>query len=123
MPDRPTSEVSADGSQLLRARLAQVARTDAASESPPADAAAGDGGAIPSVGSGSAPLTPTQAGLWFDHRVEPTDPAHHRPTVLRLLGPLDADALAATLAALVRRHAALRTSYPLVDGRPVQLVH
>ena len=39
---------------------------------------------------------------------------------LRLRGPLDVNALQAALAQLVSCHAALRTTFPLVEGVPVQ---
>ena len=40
-----------------------------------------------------------------------------------LTGPFHADRLAASLAELVERHETLRTTFPLVDGEPVQRVH
>ncbi len=70
----------------------------------------------------TAPLTSTQRGLWYDTRVDPSGAAHHRPTVIRLRGPLDVGALQTALDASVRRQPALRTTYPLVGGEPVQRV-
>ncbi|WP_255581309.1 condensation domain-containing protein, partial [Caballeronia sp. dw_276] len=46
----------------------------------------------------------------------------HVPIALRLTGSLDADALERTLGEIVRRHEALRTCFPAVDGIPVQRV-
>ena len=102
------SSTSDRGSRLLHDRLARRADGD---------------DSIPSAPPGPAPLTPTQAGLWFDSRVDPAAAEHHRPIVLRLTGPLDVAALAAALDELVARHPTLRTSYPMTDGRPTQIVH
>jgi amino acid adenylation domain-containing protein len=108
-PSTSESESESDrGSRLLHERLAR--RAD-------------DVGSIPLAPPGPAPLTPTQAGLWFDSRVDPAAAEHHRPTVLRLTGPLDVAALDAALDALAARHPTLRTSYPMTGGRPTQVVH
>ena len=112
MAESTASTVGADrGGDLLRARLARAA------DGP------GGGRTIPPAPAGPVPLTPTQAALWFEHRVDPCARDHHRPTVLRLLGPLDLGALGSAVDALVARHPALRTSYPMVAGQPCQLVH
>jgi amino acid adenylation domain-containing protein len=68
------------------------------------------------------PLSFSQERLWFFEQMEPGSPVYHIPAVFRLAGPLDAAALEASLGEVVRRHAALRTSFSLADGRPVQTV-
>jgi natural product biosynthesis luciferase-like monooxygenase protein/amino acid adenylation domain-containing protein len=69
----------------------------------------------------AAPLSFAQERLWFLDRLAPGTTAYHINTAVRLSGALDADALDRALVETVRRHAALRTVFPLVDGRPVQL--
>jgi amino acid adenylation domain-containing protein len=69
------------------------------------------------------PLSVTQERLWFLDQLSPGSAAHHVPAAIRLRGPLSLPALEASLTELVRRHEALRTSFPLVDGSPVQQVH
>ncbi len=44
------------------------------------------------------------------------------PLALRLEGALDPAALQRALAALVARHGVLRTTFSIVDGRPVQVI-
>ncbi|MFP2903414.1 condensation domain-containing protein, partial [Corallococcus sp. 4LFB] len=44
------------------------------------------------------------------------------PLAVRLTGTLDATALAHSLRALVERHESLRTTFGLVDDKPVQLI-
>ncbi len=68
------------------------------------------------------PLSLGQERLWFLHELNPGDAAYNICVTERLLGPLDPDALERALNQVVRRHEILRTRYPSVDGRPVQVV-
>ncbi|HEX6908789.1 MAG TPA: amino acid adenylation domain-containing protein [Longimicrobium sp.] len=70
----------------------------------------------------TAPLSFAQERLWFIDRLEPGSPLYNMSPSLRLRGPLDAAVLADALREVVRRHEPLRTSFPLVDGEPVQRV-
>jgi amino acid adenylation domain-containing protein len=72
---------------------------------------------------GSAPLSFTQQRMWLLDRFDPGSPAYNVTGVLRLSGPLDVGALERAIQEIVRRHAALRTSFPHLDGRPVQAIH
>ncbi|HEX3131437.1 MAG TPA: amino acid adenylation domain-containing protein, partial [Thermoanaerobaculia bacterium] len=60
-----------------------------------------------------------QERLWFLARLEPDSPFYNIPAALRLTGGLDVAALARSLAAIRRRHEALRTIF--ADG-PVQII-
>jgi amino acid adenylation domain-containing protein len=68
------------------------------------------------------PVSFAQQRLWFLDRLRPGDPSYNLPAAVRLRGALDAAALAAALAAVVRRHEALRTTFGEAAGEPVQLV-
>ncbi|HEX7241008.1 MAG TPA: amino acid adenylation domain-containing protein, partial [Longimicrobiaceae bacterium] len=68
------------------------------------------------------PLSFAQQRLWFIDQMDPGSPAYNLPTALRLRGRLHLPALRASLDALVRRHEALRTRFPTVDGSAVQHV-
>jgi amino acid adenylation domain-containing protein len=74
------------------------------------------------TGTGPVPLSFAQQRLWFVDRLEPGSAAYNTPAALRLHGALDRAVLARTLDELVRRHETLRTSFPQVDGEPVQAV-
>jgi amino acid adenylation domain-containing protein/non-ribosomal peptide synthase protein (TIGR01720 family) len=69
------------------------------------------------------PLSSGQQRLWFLDQFEPGSTEYVSPTVLRLRGELDADALDTALTALVERHESLRTTFDTVDGVGTQVVH
>jgi amino acid adenylation domain-containing protein len=78
---------------------------------------------IPRLAAGARrPLSFTQERLWFLDQVNPGNPAYNVPAAVRLEGSLDAAALAASLAEIVRRHAVLRTSFVADSGEAMQVV-
>ncbi len=68
---------------------------------------------------GDLPLSAAQERLWFLDRLQPGS-AYNVPLALRIRGPLDVAALAASLDEIRCRHEALRTRFHEVKGRPVQ---
>jgi amino acid adenylation domain-containing protein len=68
------------------------------------------------------PLSFAQERLWFFEQMEPGSPVYHIPSAVRLEGRLDVAALAASLREIIRRHASLRTTFSLAEGKPVQIV-
>ncbi|MEP7010524.1 MAG: amino acid adenylation domain-containing protein [Acidobacteriota bacterium] len=91
--------------RLLELRLARERKEEPASGSIPTQPRDGR----------RFPLSPAQARLWFLDRLEPGSPWYNMALPLRLTGPLDAAALAASLAEVERRHEVLRTTFAL-DG-------
>jgi len=71
---------------------------------------------------GNLPLSFAQQRLWFFDQLEPGSSAYNISTGFRLTGPLDVAALERSLNEIVRRHEALRTSFAVVDGQPVQVI-
>jgi amino acid adenylation domain-containing protein len=67
------------------------------------------------------PLSFSQESLWLLHQLDPASPAYNVPAAVRISGQLDPAALARTLDEIVRRHEALRTTFP--GGRPAQVIH
>lgn len=67
-------------------------------------------------------LSAAQRRLWFLARLSPDARSYLVPARLRLTGPLDAEALHRALAAVVRRHDALRMTFAERDGEPVGVV-
>jgi len=68
------------------------------------------------------PLSFAQERLWFIHRLNPESAAYNVPVFLRLDGVLSVAALERALGEIVRRHQVLRTTFPEMDGAPVQVV-
>ncbi|MET9696662.1 amino acid adenylation domain-containing protein [Streptomyces sp. NPDC006529] len=64
-----------------------------------------------------------QQRLWFLEDFDPGSGEYHTAMGLRLSGPLDAAALRAATTDLTARHEALRTTFGVVGGRGVQVVH
>jgi non-ribosomal peptide synthetase component F len=72
----------------------------------------------------SAPLLSfAQQRLWFLDQLEPNSALYNIPTALRLSGPLNVEALQKSLAVIVERHEALRTTFASVGGEPVQVIN
>ncbi|HEY5836683.1 condensation domain-containing protein, partial [Streptomyces sp.] len=69
------------------------------------------------------PLAVLQRGTWFLEQLRPRNPGYIVPGAVRIEGPLDTGLLRAAVAEIVRRHEALRTTFQLRDGAPVQVVH
>ncbi|MET0395933.1 MAG: DUF1015 family protein, partial [Longimicrobiaceae bacterium] len=69
------------------------------------------------------PLSFAQEAIWFLQQLSPGMRAYNFQAALRIRGPLDVAALERALEEIVRRHEVLRTSFPAVDGSPVQRVH
>lgn len=63
-----------------------------------------------------------QRGLWLINRAEPGSAAYNVAMALRLSGHLDVAALTQATVDLSRRHEALRTVYPMINGEPVQVI-
>ncbi|UQE74423.1 non-ribosomal peptide synthase/polyketide synthase [Gordonia sp. PP30] len=68
------------------------------------------------------PLSFAQQRMWFINRLDPAESTYNIPSMFRLTGEIDADALRAAAADLVGRHEILRTTFPAADGRPHQVV-
>src|SRR5579859_1523293 len=68
------------------------------------------------------PASFAQRRLWFLDQWEPGSPVYHLAAVLQLTGDLDVAALEQSLDLLVTRHEALRTTFALLDGQPVQQI-
>jgi amino acid adenylation domain-containing protein len=71
---------------------------------------------------GDLPLSSAQQALWFLDRLAPGRPTYNVSAAALVRGPLDVPALRRAFAEIARRHEALRTTFPVVDGRPVQVI-
>ncbi len=72
--------------------------------------------------AGDVQLSFAQQRMWFLQQLEPESAVYNTPFGVRLRGPLESEALEKSLNEIVRRHEALRTSFTVRDGSPVQSV-
>jgi amino acid adenylation domain-containing protein len=121
-PERVTSEASPSLPQAVLgegwARSARERAPATAASTPSAVRAAPSSPAR----AGDFPLSFGQERLWLAEQLDPETGAWNVVLPVRLRGALDVDALRAALAECVRRHPALRTTFPEVDGAPVQRI-
>ncbi|HKR11859.1 MAG TPA: amino acid adenylation domain-containing protein [Pyrinomonadaceae bacterium] len=68
------------------------------------------------------PLSYSQQRMWFFEHLSGSSASFHIPLGLRLNGRLNKTALEQTFNEIVRRHENLRTLFPAVNDRPVQVI-
>ncbi|HEV7590558.1 MAG TPA: amino acid adenylation domain-containing protein, partial [Longimicrobium sp.] len=127
-PPRVTSEASPSLPQAVlgegQARSARERATATGAPIPSPVSASSPVGASASrtPRAGDFPLSFGQERLWLAEQLDPETGAWNVVLPVRLAGALDVEALRAALAECVRRHPALRTTFPEVDGAPVQRI-
>ncbi len=78
---------------------------------------------IPRRAGDVVPLSSGQQQFWLLSQLLPDVPAYNECVTLSLPGPLNVAALERSFNELLKRHEAWRTSFPLIDGQPVQQIH
>ncbi len=72
--------------------------------------------------SNTAPLSFAQQRLWFLDQLAPGNSFYNETNAIRLAFPLDVTVLEQSVNEIVRRHEALRTTFAVVEGQPVQVI-
>jgi amino acid adenylation domain-containing protein/FkbM family methyltransferase len=72
---------------------------------------------------GELPLSFAQERIWFLTQLNPDLRSYFVPRALRVRGRFDPALVEATFSEINRRHEILRTTFPAIDGRPVQVIH
>lgn len=73
--------------------------------------------------AGPLPISDAQRGLWFLNQLQDgKDTQYNIPWAYRLEGHLDISALEKTFNTIIQRHEALRTTFHVIDGNPVQII-
>ena len=72
--------------------------------------------------AGDLELSFAQEMTWFLEQLRPEALAYNVLERFRFIGRLDVELLRRSIEAVVSRHEVLRTTYPTVDGRPVQRI-
>ena len=68
------------------------------------------------------PLSFGQARLWFLNQLEGETATYNIPETLHLIGRLNVVALEKAVEEIIQRHEVLRTTFPVVNGSPVQAI-
>jgi amino acid adenylation domain-containing protein len=71
----------------------------------------------------SAPLSFAQRQMWVIDQMTPGNPAYNLSFGFRLRGRLNLGALEASFNEVIKRHEALRTTFAVNEGEPLQLTH
>ncbi len=74
-------------------------------------------------GDGPQSTSFAQQRMWFLYEIESVKPLYNLPFALTLRGPLRLQALEESVNDLLSRHDALRTTFDVREGEPVQIVH
>ncbi|MEH1944144.1 MAG: amino acid adenylation domain-containing protein [Nostoc sp.] len=78
---------------------------------------------IPSIErSEELPLSFAQQRMWFLYQLESQSPFYNEGLQLRVAGVLNVEALQQSINEIIRRHEILRTTFPAVDGKPLQVI-
>jgi myxalamid-type polyketide synthase MxaB len=112
----PTLEQLADDALALLAQSGETGRGVATGHAPASP--------ITRISrEGELPLSFAQQRLWFVDQLLPRDNAvYNVPTAVRFEGEVNVPALRRTLEEIIDRHESLRTTFPTVNGRPVQVI-
>jgi surfactin family lipopeptide synthetase A len=70
----------------------------------------------------SLPLSFAQHYVWLHAQLAPHVPLYNEVLILQRTGALNRGVLERSLNEIVRRHQALRTTFPVVDGVPIQVI-
>jgi amino acid adenylation domain-containing protein/thioester reductase-like protein len=73
--------------------------------------------------SNESPLSYGQQALWFLHQLLSEENSFNVAGAVRILGELDVAALESALQQVAARHEALRSTFHVVEGEPIQRVH
>lgn len=68
------------------------------------------------------PLSFAQQRMWFLYQMEQQNSAYNEALTIRLTGRLNIDILEQTINAIIQRHESLRTTFPVVEGKPIQKI-
>ena len=108
---KATFELSAKKRALLESLLSEQGINSAGAEK-----------ISPREKGGPAPLSFAQQRLWFFDQFEPGSAAYNLLSSVLLQGQLDTVALERSFSEVTRRHEALRTTFDVKEGQPVQII-
>ncbi|MEB3217400.1 MAG: amino acid adenylation domain-containing protein [Nostocales cyanobacterium 94392] len=72
---------------------------------------------------GDLPLSFSQQRMWFSYQLDSNNPLYNESFQVQITGKLNIPALEKSINEIVLRHEALRTSFPTVEGKPLQQIN
>ncbi|MGD2086566.1 MAG: SDR family NAD(P)-dependent oxidoreductase [Candidatus Aminicenantes bacterium] len=69
------------------------------------------------------PLSSAQTRLYIMYRIDPSGTAYNESFAVLLQGILDRDQLNKAVKQLIKRHESFRTTFEIIDNKPVQRIH
>ncbi|TCP59053.1 amino acid adenylation domain-containing protein [Tumebacillus sp. BK434] len=78
---------------------------------------------IPAPRNEQLPLSYSQERIWVMEQLEPEAAVYNIPGAFSVSGELDRELLSTSIHEVIRRHEALRTTFPVTDGTPEVLIH
>ncbi|MCY9685313.1 amino acid adenylation domain-containing protein [Paenibacillus apiarius] len=80
-------------------------------------------GLLPAPNQDCYPLSSAQKRMYVLQQLQGEEQTYNMPNIFRLEGALDRERINEALQGLIRRHEVLRTSFEMVEGSPVQIIH
>ncbi|MEH1949611.1 MAG: SDR family NAD(P)-dependent oxidoreductase [Nostoc sp.] len=77
---------------------------------------------VPATREGHIPLSLAQEYMWYEEQLNPGSCAGNSGVALRFTVKLSSEVLERSINEIIRRHEILRTTFPVVEGQPVQVV-
>ncbi|WP_407873315.1 non-ribosomal peptide synthase/polyketide synthase [Paenibacillus melissococcoides] len=78
---------------------------------------------LPAPNQDSYPLSSAQKRMYVLQQLQGEEQTYNMPNIFRLEGPVNRERINDALQGLIRRHEVLRTSFEMVEGSPVQIIH
>lgn len=69
------------------------------------------------------PLTTQQERIYYTSKIKTDDIHYNMPYAINITGELDVNRLEDTIDRIIRRHEALRTSFNIINNKPMQKIH
>jgi len=77
---------------------------------------------VPATREGYLPLSLPQEYIWHAQELNPHSSCYNSGSALRFILKLSSEALEKSINEIIRRHEIMRTTFPVVEGQPVQAI-
>jgi amino acid adenylation domain-containing protein len=77
---------------------------------------------VPVGRDGKLQLSFAQQRMWFLHQLDSSSPFYNESLQIQIVGALNVTVLEQSINEIIRRHEALRTTFPMIEGLPFQAI-